>query len=181
MILLLMVSFSMYDPGARIVDGVNIWKVGSETCMTRFYKDEFWISPGIQSTCSSSIVISWCSVSKITLKDLHFSCHLSLKTNMIPALVWWWERWAWGLRLNLFLIYQAMKIIKTQYRQLNMIWTFYLREIMCGPAQNSLRIQIKIRRLIVNTYFGKQIKDSSNNIPLCFPPPVALWMLFNYF
>lgn len=58
MILLLMVSFSTYDPGARIVDGVNIWKVGSETCMTRFYKDEFWISPGIQSTCSSSIVIS---------------------------------------------------------------------------------------------------------------------------
>lgn len=57
-ILLLMVAFSTYDPGARIVDGVNIWKVGSETFMTRFYKDEFWISPHIQNTCSSSIVIS---------------------------------------------------------------------------------------------------------------------------
>lgn len=38
-ILLLMVAFSTYDPGACIVDGVNIWKVGSETFMTRFYKD----------------------------------------------------------------------------------------------------------------------------------------------
>lgn len=85
--LLLMVAFSTCDPGACIVDDGNIWKVGSETFMTRFYKDEFWISPGIRSTCSSSIVISRCSVSKITFKDLHFSRHLSLKTKTIPALV----------------------------------------------------------------------------------------------
>lgn len=30
---------------------------------------------------------------------------------------------------------------------------------------STLRIQIKIRKLTANTYFGKQIKDASSSIP----------------